>query len=74
MKDRCKCCGSYRSLKLLQNEMKIVKKIDKWLRKEIEIDEMQLEFIPKKKHNRCSIFNKTNDGEEQGSREATFYI
>ena len=43
-----KCCSTYRSVKLLER-MKVVKNIfEKWLRKQVEIDEMQMKFIPGK--------------------------
>ena len=44
-----KCCGSYRSVKLLEHRMKFLERIfEKWLRKQVEIDEMQMRYMPGK--------------------------
>ena len=41
-----KCCGSYRSVKLSVYDMTVAEKIfKKWLRKQVEIDEIQMRFM-----------------------------
>ena len=43
------CCSSYRSVKLLEHGTKVVEKVfEKRPRKEVEIDEMQMGFMPGK--------------------------
>ena len=73
-KGNAKCCGSYRSVKMLEHGIRIVeKKFEKQLRKQVDIDKMQMGFMPGKKYNRCDTFGKTDDGEMQGCREAMLY-
>ena len=39
--------GSYRNVKLLKHEMKVIERIfEKWLRNTVRIDEMQIGFMP----------------------------
>ena len=62
-KEDARCCKSCRSVQLLEHVIKVLENFfEKQLRKQVEINKMQIGFMPRKINSRCNIFGETDDG------------
>ena len=67
-------CGSYRAIKLLEQPMKVLERVlEKWIRRQVSIDNMQFGFMPGKGTTDAIFIMRQVQEKHQAKKKKLYY-